>query len=300
MNNGKDYYAILGVAKNASENDIKKAFRKLAVKYHPDKNQDKGAQAKFQEINEAHEVLSDANKRKEYDDGLSQFEFKTRRDPFKSDGFTQGWYDAHFNEFLKFNNAQAANRAKKMLHVHIKRIVSWVDLINGSEIIFEYTRREASGTLMNLKKTFFLRAGTKSGSEFTFLEEGSVSIVNGSIIKGDLKVRVECPYFPFGITQDDNGDVHYKAVIPYYSLILGGEVQVPLLEGGSAKINVEKLSDPSVSLRMKGKGVPLSSSKRTDMIVHLNAKFPSSEDSEEMGMLEKIRSLYATKWGHGS
>jgi len=68
MNNKKDYYDLLGVGKNATTDEIKKAYRKLALKYHPDKNKgDKGAEAKFKEVNEAYEVLKDDKKRKQYD-----------------------------------------------------------------------------------------------------------------------------------------------------------------------------------------------------------------------------------------
>lgn len=293
MDPNRDYYGILGLNKNATLNEVKKAFRKLAIQYHPDKNPDKGAQVKFQEINEAHEVLSDTESRQQYDVAR---EFASQRDPHVTFyGSESERRNATFESFLRGSDVHARRMMKSQLRVHLQYPISWVDAIKGAEISFYYNQKQADNSVLNVKKSMRVHAGIRSGEEFTFPNEGGRSILHGKIVMGDLIVRIKCPALPHGMTQDEHGNIHYNAVIPYYSLILGADIQVPLLEGNSAKVNVKRLSDPNVQLRLKGKGLPISDSTRTDMYVHLEPSFPNVEHQEEMMMLEKISALFATK-----
>lgn len=297
MDPAKDYYTILGLTQNASLDAVKKAFRKLAVKYHPDKNSDSGAQAKFQEINEANEVLSDVERRGQYDaqrqlwntskgQGSYGSPFRGAHDPRES---------TIFDDFLRMNNDRAHANAKRLLNKYLYKPVAWVDVIKGADVSFYYEQKQADGSTLNIKKSMHVPAGARTNDKSTFRGEGDRAVLHGKMIMGDLTVVIRCPDLPSGMTLDEYENLHYRVSVPYYSIILGTDVQVPLLEGGSAKVSVKRLSKPNVQLRLKGKGMPLSGSVRTDMHIHLDPQFPDVELQEEMEMLEKISALFATK-----
>lgn len=299
MDPRKDYYAVLGVEKDASQEDIKKAFRALAIKYHPDKNPAKGATAKFQEINAANDVLSDEQKRAEYDGA--------RNPPKARDhsqwGFSHMWegnssFEDVMKQYERQNAASIKAQIRSGLHVRKKYVAALVDIIGGTEIAIEYQQKQADGTSQLTKKRIAVPAGTQPGTKLHFFREGHRAPYDKEVIVGDLFVLIEYAPLIAGMEADEDNNIHCKVDIPYYSVILGTDIEVPLPEGGAAKVTVKKMSDVNVKLRLKGKGLPDVKGKRADLYVQLVPLFPEAEDEEEMRLLERIRERNATK-GNG-
>lgn len=295
MDPKKNYYDVLGIAVGASSDEIKKAFRRLAVKYHPDKNPSEEALAKFKEINEANEVLSEPNSRAEYDRAREAANRPPVMNGWFFDGSNHTVNENIFDELLKRNNSIAKKNAEKKLEVRIAYTLPAVDVINGARISFDYRQRQADGSTLTVKKEMTLPPGTKNDTSWKFAGEGSLGVFQGKLIKGDLVVKLRHAPLPNGMKCDASGNVHYKLHLPYYSLILGADVNIPLIEGGSAKVKVKKLTNPNVQLRLKGKGMPGPNGVRSDLHIHMEPQFPDIENAEEIALVEKISALFATK-----
>lgn len=294
MDPNKDYYAVLGLGKDASHEDIKKAFRALAIKYHPDKNSAKGAKEKFQEINDAHEVLSDQQKRADYD--LRRWEAMNppRQHQWQhqwSGGHQQAHWDDVLRAFERQNAAQVKEQVRAALHVRKKYVVALADVISGATASFEYQQKQVDGSIAVVKKAFKVHIGTPNGHKFHFFREGNRAAHAGEVLSGDLFVLIEYAPLPAGMEATGDNNVHYRAPVPYYSLILGTDIEVPMLEGGAAKVTISKMTDPASKLRLKGKGLPHTNGARADLYVHLVPTFPEEESEEEMALVEKIRAL---------
>jgi DnaJ-class molecular chaperone len=191
MNNKRDYYEVLGVDKNASDIEIKKSYRKLAMKYHPDVNKDDSdAEIKFKEINEAYEVLSDKIKRQRYDQFGHQgfggqqgfgggFQDVDIEDIFKGFGGSGsfGGFGSIFEEFFKGANPNAPRRGKD---AYIEKSISLKDAYEGTELKIK--------TFSGATKTISSPAGIISGMELR-LKGGGQKGINGGP-DGDLYVRV--------------------------------------------------------------------------------------------------------------
>jgi len=292
MDPNKDYYASLGLKKGASSSDIKKSFRALALKYHPDKNSGKDAKAKFQDINEAYEVLSDDGKRAQYERERELILNPPKQRHHAYGGMFGGQMDDMMGAFMRQNAASMRSQVRSTLHKKLSVTVALVDIIQGADISFEYQVRESDGGTHMVRKTFRLPAGTQEGAKISFPREGDKAVVEGELVVGDLVVVIR--YYPFleGMTMDEKKNVHYRMDIPYYDVILGSSIEVPMVEGGSVKINVKKLTDPNVPLRLKGKGMPISpGGPRADMHVHLSPRFPKQEDPKEVALIEEVKKL---------
>lgn len=291
MDHNKDYYLVLGLKDDASEDDIKKAYRQLALKHHPDKNPgDKAAEEKFKEIASAYEVLSDPSTRREYDQRRRvSSEPKFDHAPFEAaDIFGQT-----MESFMRQNHASIRGQVRSTLHKRVSYTVALIDVIQGGEGRFEYEQEQADGTLKTFTKTFSIPRGVSDGTQFTFKHEGHQRRWNGEFLMGDLIVRVQFPRLPFGmyLDKEKNGDVHLNFPIPYFDVVLGVQIEVPLLDGGKARVDVKGGTNPNNPLRLRGKGLPISGLHVGDMYVHLMVKFPASLKPEERSLLEKVRSL---------
>lgn len=288
MNSAKDYYAALGLAKDASEEDIKKKFRELAKKHHPDK--EGGSKAKFQEIHEAYEILSDAKTRKNYDDaraggGMESDLFGTwppNRGGFQSGGF--GYHD--IDEILRRSGWPST---QSPLDINLKAKVPLIDVINGGTLKFTYKQESADGSSITVKKEISIPAGIRSGSKLKFNGEGNVRRDNHGERKGNLIVVIEYGDCPYGYRIDESGVIHHDVSVPYYDIVGGATVEVVLLEGGKVRVPVK-----AGTLRLKGKGMPLSvSGMRADMHVHVVPVFPGVAGEKEKELIEQIRKLHA-------
>lgn len=296
-----DYYSILGVSKTASADDIKKAYRKLARKYHPDINPDNDeAKRKFQQINEANEVLSDPEKRKKYDEygenwkHADEYE-QARKQQQQHGGFADfggfgggnGSYSftgdneefSDFFESLFGNRARStSNRARGFrgqdytadLHLSLK---------SASE-----THKE----VLNVNgKTIRITvpAGVSDGQVIKLPNQGGQGANGGS--KGDL-------YITFVITEDPNfrrvgDDLYTTAKISLYNAVLGGEEMVDTFTG-KVKLAIKPGTQNGTKVRLKGKGFPVykKEGKFGDLIITYTVDIPTNLSAEQKEMFRKI------------
>ncbi len=292
----KDYYDILGVKPDASEAEIKAAYRKLARKYHPDKNKDAGAEEKFKAANEAQEVLMDAEKRRAYDQvragGYRQGE--TFRPPPGWQGHSQGFGDAgdgDFSDFFEslFGRGAAAGQHGQHGHARPRRgrdVQAQVEI--DLQTAFEGGRtrlsmQEPSGAerLLEVK----IPAGIKPGQVIRLSGQGQPGMSGGP--KGDLLLEI-------GIRDDarfrldGRNVVHVLALAPWEAA-LGATVPVPTL-AGNVDLRIPAGSQSGRKLRLKGRGMP--GAHPGDQIVELSIRVPAAETDAQRKAYEALRAHF--------
>lgn len=322
----KDYYAILGVSKNSSEADIKKAFRRLARKYHPDLNPgDKDAEAKFKEINEAYEILSDAEKRSKYDrfgQYWKQAGAAGGRAPgagVNPTGFDFSQY-ANFDEFINellnglgnggtqrrsasYSTGAGANGRSPNFNTGFGGFEDFARYANGSSATTNATasslNREANLSL-NFSEAFRgVQKRLTLGSETLEVrippgaKAGSRVRVKGKGRKdgygrqGDLYLNVELQ--PHSFFQFEGDNLVCEVPITPDEAVLGAKIEVPTPDG-TVTVNVPSGMRSGQSLRLRGKGWPLpKGGGRGDQLVRVTIVPPKSISDTERQYYEKIR-----------
>jgi curved DNA-binding protein len=305
--NYKDYYKILGVTKDASTKDIKKAYRKLAAKHHPDKNpDDKTAEEKFKEINEANEVLSDKEKREKYDTLGSNWDAyqntgddwrdyanqqQNRRNSYSyqgdpSDFFGQGAqggedFSSFFETFFGAGGqgARGQRAANSGGDTKAEMPITLLEAYQGSKRTFEIHNK-------NLRIT--IKPGSYDGLQLKIKGKGQQSANGGH--RGDLYIILRVQQDPQFERKGDN--LIYNATVDLYTALLGGKIEVPTLSG-SVKVNIPKGSETGKTLRLKGKGMPKYSKPSTygDLLVKLTISMPKNLTEEEQDLFKKLQSL---------
>ena len=256
-----DYYTILGVAKNATEIEIKKAYRKLARKYHPDLNpNNKEAEQKFKDINEAHEVLSNAENRKKYDaygkDWKHADQFEQAKEERAKAGGNQGGNQGSFEGFeggdysdffeSMFNRSagesRGGNRSFRGQDYNAELQLNLTDVLVAQKQTITVNGKQIRLTIP---------AGIKDGQVIKITGQGGVGVNSGA--KGDLYIR-------FSIVNNtafkiDNDDLPKSIDLDLYKALLGGEMIVETLTG---KVNVKIAPETQngAKVKLKGKGLP--------------------------------------------
>ncbi len=318
--NFRDYYALLGVSKNASADDIKKAYRRLARKYHPDLNPgDKNAEAKFKEITEANEVLSDADKRSQYDrfgqywKQSEQPRTNTRstappRTPstppndFNTVDFGQyNNFDDFVNELLgRFNNPSNANAAGAKttqtkssndgFNTNTSNSSSSSNLGGDREATIELSLAEA---FKGVQKSFNLGTetikvripgGAKSGSRIRVRGKGNVNSYNKQ--RGDLYLTVELQSHPFFRLEGEQ--LICEVPVTPDEAVLGAQIEIPTPDG-MVTVNVPAGVRSGQSLRLRGKGWVKPSGERGDQLAKIIIATPKTITPNERELYEKIR-----------
>jgi curved DNA-binding protein len=302
----KDYYTILGVSKSADAEEIKKAFRKLARKYHPDMNPgDRAAEAKFKEINEAYEVLSDADKRRKYDQ-FGQYWRQADQagaSPFNNanmdfDGFEFGRYGS-FEDFINEllgrmgSNPGAGNTQTRYRTATDFRDPGFGSTAAGldSEAVITLTLAEAfNGVQKRLQvgnEVIDVRIppGAKPGSRIRVRGKGRFSPYYTSQ-RGDLYLIVETKPHPFFQFEGDN--LVCEVPIAPDEAVLGAQVDVPTPDG-SVTVNIPAGIRSGQSLRLRGKGWKSPKGDRSDQMVKVIIQPPKDITPIERELYEKIK-----------
>jgi curved DNA-binding protein len=316
----KDYYSLLGVNKTASQDEIKQAFRKLARKYHPDVNPgNKQAEAKFKEVSEAYEVLSDPEKRQKYDQ-FGQY-WKQAGQGFPNPGggagvdmggfdFSQyGSFDDFINELLgRFGGAPGPRSGGSQSYSY--RTSTGANPYGGfsdygfqdagasgatqdSEAIISLTFAEAFHgiekqlSLGNEIIKVRIPAGAKTGSKLRVRGKGPVNPLNKQ--RGDLYLKVELKPHPFFQLEGDN--LVCEVAIAPDEAVLGASIDVPTPENTTAKVNVPAGIRSGQSLRLRGKGWVLATNGRGDLLVKIAIATPKEVTEPERELYEKLRSI---------
>jgi curved DNA-binding protein len=302
----KDYYKTLGVAKSASLKEIKAAYRRLARKLHPDVNpNNRQAEARFKEINEANEVLSDPEKRKRYDQlGADWGSFASTAPggvPWGSGGRVRvkvGGLDDAFGGFSEFfrtffggggpagwsgvgsEDAEGFFSRRPATGADVEREipVSLVEVLKGAT----RTIRGGSQRTVEVK----IPSGVRDGSRLRVPGEGA----NAGARCGDLylRVRVE-PHQHFSVRDED---LTTTVSVALSTAVLGGELELPTLDG-RVNLKVPAGSPPGRVLRVKGQGLPRQAERgsRGDLLVTLAVKLPTDLSRRERELFEELRAL---------
>ncbi len=295
----KDYYQSLGVAKTASQDEIKSAFRKLARTHHPDMVKPKeraAASERFKEINEAYEVLGDPEKRRQYDTlgadwerggtqpppgwhqgagrrhpagagagrGAEDFEFN-----FGGTGFSD-FFEAFFGSGGRQANPFASGRAagtSRGVDVEADLMVPLEEALHGARRKITFQRAGAKPQTYEIT----IPAGVREGQRIRLGGQGEAGMHGGPA--GDLYLNVRlAPHPDF---QVEGADLTYEAELPPWRLVLGGEVAVPTMEG-TAKLKIPPGSQPGQRFRLKGRGMPKTGGARGDLYVALSVEIPKT------------------------
>ena len=290
-----DYYKALGVDKSASGEDIKKAFRKLAVKYHPDRNpNDKAAEDKFKDINEAYAVLSDPKKKDEYDTyGSSGFHKQySQEDIFRGFDFGNAYKDMGaggaedifsrlFGGSFARGGARGGFRAgpQRGGDLEMEVEISFRDAAQGSEKQIAFRR---SGQREELK--IKIPAGVDNGSKIRITGKGGQGEGGGP--DGDLFLIMRV--LPDQLFTRDGGDLFVDRTIPFSSACLGTSLDVPTLESDK-RIKVPAGIQPGTKIRLKGCGIkPLGSNAKGDLYVRISVHVPETLNAGQQKLVEEL------------
>ena len=310
----RDYYEILGVPRNASEKDIKRAFRRLARQHHPDRNPgDKAAEERFKEINEAHEVLTDPDKRQKYDMLGARWQQwqQMGRDPRDFD-FSQwfagggpgraragspdlegmlggmGDFSDFFRSIFGGTGAQPTMRWRQAQ----SRPRRGQDYEQAVEITLDEAYRGASrllevgGSRLEVK----IPPGVNTGSKVRVAGRGGRGIGGGEAGNLYLRIRV----LPHPVFERKGDDLHCEVPVALYTAVLGGEVPVPTMKGKIA-MKIPPETQNGRSFRLAGQGMPhLGNSSRGDMFARVNVVLPTKLTEKEKELFKQLNELRPT------
>jgi curved DNA-binding protein len=308
----KDYYKILGVSKNASQEEIKKAYRKLAVKYHPDKNQgDKRAEERFKELSEAYEVLRNPEKRQKYDQlgaNWKQFE-NAGAGGFDYPGFgggsrgrgtfhfrgdmgdigdlfnePEGGFSEFFNAFFgsASGNRTGFGRQKRPSRGNDFQAEMEITLSEA----YHGTSRILSVNGQKLRVT--IKPGTYNGQELRIRGKGGQGIDGGT--SGDIYIKIKLR--PDVNYLRDGNDLIRKTDVDIYTAVLGGKIELQTLSG-KLGIKIPQGSQNGQKLRLHGKGMPVygKPGKYGDLYVQLNVMIPKNLSEKQKKLFKELKEL---------
>lgn len=274
-----DYYQVLGVAKNATSEEIKKAYRKLARKYHPDLNpDDQEAKVKFQQLNEAQEVLTDPEKRKQYDKygenwkHAEQYEQQAQQQGRGNGGsnwqdYTGNFDDGQFSDFFEsmFGSRSGGGRQSVFRGQDFNAELT----ISLQEA---YTTHQRTFTVNGKNVRITVQAGVANGQKIKLGGYGGAGVNGGPA--GDL-------YLTFLVADDPvfsrkGDDLYMQAALDLYTAVLGGELMVNTL-GGQVKLKIKPETQNGTKVRLKGKGFPVYRKEGAfgDLYVSFTIKIPT-------------------------
>ena len=319
----KDYYTTLGVSKTATDKEIKQAFRKLARKYHPDVNPgDKGAEARFKEVNEANEVLSDPQKRKKYDElganwrayenappganpyaGGSPFGggggFRTMSQEEMADMFGSAGGDSPFSDFFTTffggmggqestgtRGGRARPRTRRGQDVEHPFELELEDAIRGSVQRLQL-RHDGHARTVEVR----IPPGVTDGSRVRVAGEGGRGAGSGP--SGDLYLRVQLK--PHPVFDVKGRDVYTRARVPVPVAVLGGEVDVTTPEAKTLRLKLPAGTQSGQRFRLRGHGLPSvgKPDERGDLYANVEVDIPKTLTDEERKHYEALRTSSA-------
>ena len=287
MTSKRDYYEVLGVTRNASESELKSAYRKLALKWHPDRNKEKDAEAKFKEINEAYEVLSNPEKKAKYDQfGHAAFDPSAgfggfggggqtyRQGPFTYTYTSGGGFEDLFGGAQGFNDPFSvfesffggSNPFGGGFHTkpHYSLAIDFMEAVNGVE-----------KTFVHQGKTYTVKipAGADDGTRIRYSEF-------------DVSVSVR----PHKTFRREGEDIFIYHEIPLTLALLGGETTIPTLEG-DLTIKVRPGTQPSTTVRLTGKGIKrLRGNGRGDFYIKFKVMLPEKLSRKARELVQNLAS----------
>ncbi len=305
----KDYYDVLGVARDAKSDDIKRAYRKLARKYHPDVSKEANAEEHFKEVQEAYEVLKDTKKRAAYDQLGSQW--KSGQE-FRAPPGWQGFGDVNGSVFTEENQGEGGGgfsdffeaifgrathqqggqhrprpiRPQRGQDEHAKIRITLSEAFQGGSktIYFKVPEIDAQGQIREVTRTLKITipAGIISGQQLRLSNQGAKGAHGAA--NGDLFLEIEIEPHPFFTLQAKN--VYLTLPITPWEAALGAKITVPTL-GGSVDLKIAAGAQTGQTLRLKGRGLP-GKSAAGDQYILLQILTPPAKTDAARGLYEKM------------
>jgi curved DNA-binding protein len=301
----KDYYAILGVPRTASGDEVKKAYRKLAKKYHPDVSKEKDAEERFKEINEAHQTLSDPEKRAAYDQ-LGQYRPGEEIRPPPGWGqqfrFEQGDLDGFMDLSDLFEHLGAAGFGRRAgrggrgsfamrgQDYEVTAHLTLEEVYRGAEVSLEIAAPEVGpdGTVRRVPKTIHVRVpkGATDGQRLRVPGKGGPGTNGGP--PGDLYLNIVLR--PHPLYRVEEHDLYLDLPVTPWEAVLGAGIEVPTLDG-RVKVSVRPGSRAGQKLRLTGKGLPKPKGGQGDLYCVLQIAMPTVVSDREKQLYEELGRL---------
>lgn len=317
----EDYYRLLGVSKNASKEELKKAFRKLAMKYHPDKTKgDKASEEKFKKINEAYAVLSNDEKRKQYDmfgaEGFSKrfsqedifkgFDFKNifsdigigdifggRGGSFFSDLFGGGrksrgrrsssyssGFDNPFGSQGGFSQGGQQYSSRAPQRSETELHINLEDVVSGAKKRISLDTGSGVETM-----DITIPKGIEQGQKLRLKGKGAADPFSGQ--RGDLYCKIIID--PHPVFKKKGNDLIMEKAVKLTEMVLGGKVRITTIDGNEIELKIPANSKNNAMLRIKGRGIPGTKGKPDgNLLVCLQAKLPGRVDENQQRLFEQL------------
>jgi len=287
-----DYYKVLGISKNATAKDIKKAYRKLARKYHPDVNpNDKAAEKKFKEINEANEVLSNPENRKKYDKygkdwkHAEEFEKARKQNPYQGQ---QSYSDFEGEDFSDFFSSMFGGRQQSYSKSSRKFRGQDYNAELNLSLKDIYSSQKQTLTINGKNIRLTIPAGVANGQVIKIKGHGGKGVNGGP--NGDL-------YIKFIIDNNSNfkrkgNDLYLDVTLDLYKAVLGGEMVINTLSG-KVKLKVKPETQNGTKVKLKGKGMPIykKEGQYGDLYISYQIKLPTNLSSKEKELFTELSKL---------
>ncbi|MFK5958120.1 MAG: DnaJ C-terminal domain-containing protein [Lutibacter sp.] len=290
-----DYYKILGIEKNATENEIKKAYRKLARKYHPDLNpNDKNTEKKFKEINEANEVLSHKENRKKYDkygkdwEHAEHFEKAEKQQQYQRNTQQSNYYNFSGGDYSDFFESMFGGRASRQKSGSVKfRGHDYNAELNlNLDDVYKTHKRTLTVNSKNIRLT--IPAGVKNGQIIKIKGHGGEGINGGP--KGDLIIK-------FSINNNtkfklDKNNLYTTVDLDLYKALLGGDLTIDTFDG-KVKLKIKPETQNGTKIKLKGKGFPIYKKEGSfgDLYITYQIVIPTKLTQKEKKLFTELSKL---------
>jgi len=293
-----DYYKILGIPKTATDKDIKKAYRKLARKLHPDLNpDDKVAERKFKEINEANEVLSNPENRKKYDkygkdwqhaEAYEKAEQQQRQyQQSRTKRSSRGFHDQDYSDFFESMFGGASSRAgSRSSALKFRGQDFSAELQFTLEDVYKTHKRTI--TVNGKKIRLTIPAGVKNGQIIKIKGHGGKGVNGGP--NGDLHIKFTI--LNHSIFRRNNDNLYVSIPLDLYTAILGGEITIPVFEG-KVKLKIKPETKNGTKIKLKGKGFPVYKKEGQfgDLFITYQLKTPTNLTDKEKALFKELVKL---------
>ncbi|MBT8584494.1 DnaJ domain-containing protein [Polynucleobacter paneuropaeus] len=315
----RDYYETLGVARGATEAEIKTAYRKLARKYHPDVNKEKDAEDRFKEIGEAYSVLKDTEKRAAYDQMGSNWKqgqdfspppnwnagFEFADNPNAGFGGYGGSYDGDQSEFFESLFGRGRNRqggrssnARQGMHFkgqdhHAKILIDLADAYNGAKrtISLHMPTQDPEGHVITQERKLDVNIpkGIKAGQNLRLSGQGGPGMGDGGA--GDLYLEID--FHPSPLYKVDGKDVYLDLPMAPWEAALGTSLNIPTPAGSTLELTIPPNTKSGRKMRLKGKGIP--SKEPGDFYVVPNIVLPEAQSAAQKAAYQELEKAFDFK-----
>lgn len=285
-----NYYSTLGVERGANDDEIKKAYRKLAMKHHPDRG---GDEAQFKKISEAYDVLSDPEKKRMVDMGVDP-NSQNQGGPY-GNSFRNGPFEFHFGGghppgmddiFAQFGFGRGARPQRRNKSLNITVDLTLEDVLTGKELNAEIT---IPGT--NKRKTININipAGIEHGQQIRYEGMGDDAI--SDIRAGDLIVNTVVHQHP--TFRRDGHSLHVEKTVSVWDAILGTSIEIETLDKKTLSVTIPKGTQPGTVLSCKNEGLPvLNSRTKGNMFIHIKIDIPRNVSGEHLEKIKELKELW--------